>query len=59
MLIPVRPKNYRSIALAAIALATDPVVLMNRRRISDYSTLARPRARNCVTKNGSPAPTSV
>jgi hypothetical protein len=38
MLIPVRPKNYRSIALAAIALATDTIVLMNRRRISDYST---------------------
>jgi hypothetical protein len=36
--IPVLPKNYRRIALAAIALASDPVVLMNRQRITDYSS---------------------
>ena len=36
-LIPVRPKNYRQIALHAISLSADPVVLMNRRRIADFS----------------------
>ena len=36
--IPVRPKNYRRIAIAAIALASDPVVLMNHQRITDYWT---------------------
>jgi len=36
--IPVRPKNYRSIALAAIARSADPIVLMNGERVSDYST---------------------
>ena len=37
MLIPVLPKNYRRIALAAIAVAANPVVLMDRKRISDFS----------------------
>ena len=36
--IPVRAKNYRRIAIAAIALASDPVVLMNHERITDYSS---------------------
>jgi hypothetical protein len=35
--IPVRPKNYRRIALYAIEHATDPIVLMNGRRVSDFS----------------------
>lgn len=38
MLIPVLPKNYRRIALAAIALANEPIVLMNGKRVSDYSS---------------------
>jgi hypothetical protein len=38
MLIPVRPKNYRSIALAAIARSDDPIVFMDGRRVTDYST---------------------
>jgi hypothetical protein len=37
MLIPVLPKNYRSIALAGIALAKVPIVLMNGRPVSDFS----------------------
>jgi hypothetical protein len=36
-LIPVLPKNYRRIALAAIQRAVSPVVLMNRKRITDFS----------------------
>ena len=36
--LPVRPQNCRRIALAGIALASDPVVLMNHERITDYST---------------------
>ena len=36
-LIPVRPKNYRRIALYAISLSADPRVLMNRKRIFDFS----------------------
>lgn len=32
-----RPKNYRRIALAAIDVAEDPVVLMNNRQIKDFS----------------------
>src|SRR5256885_1722284 len=35
--IPVRPKNYRRIALYAIEHAAKPVVLMNRREVSDFS----------------------
>ena len=37
MLIPVLPKNYRSIALAAIAVAIDPIVFMNGERVSDFT----------------------
>lgn len=36
-LIPVLPKNYRRIALRAVAAAADPVVLMNRRSVDDLS----------------------
>ena len=35
--IPVRPKNYRRIALYAIQHATTPVVLMNGKRVDDFS----------------------
>jgi hypothetical protein len=35
--IPVLPKNYRRIALAAIERAADPVVLMNGKRVTDFS----------------------
>lgn len=38
-LIPVLPKNYRSIALYAIQRAAEPVVLMNRKRVEDFSEL--------------------
>jgi hypothetical protein len=36
-LIPVRPKNYRSVALYAIQVAQAPVVLVNRKPIVDFS----------------------
>jgi len=36
-MIAVRPKNYRAIALRAIEAAKVPVVLMNKRAISDFS----------------------
>ena len=36
-LIPVLPTNYRRIALAAIARAADPVVLMNGKPVTDFS----------------------
>lgn len=35
--VPVRPKNYRRIALYAISRAASPVVLMNRKRVEDFS----------------------
>jgi hypothetical protein len=35
--VPVRPKNYRQIALYAISRAASPVVLMNRKRVEDFS----------------------
>ncbi len=35
--IPVRPKNYRRIAIYAIEKAANPVVLMNGRRVNDFS----------------------
>jgi len=35
--VSVRPKNYRSIVLRAIAEAADPVVLANRQRILDFT----------------------
>ena len=36
-LIPVLPKNYRSIALYAIQRARDPVVFLDKKRIEDFS----------------------
>lgn len=36
-LIPVLPKNYRRIALYAIEYAAEPIVLVNRKRIEDFS----------------------
>jgi hypothetical protein len=36
-MIPVLPKNYRRIALQAIGVAASPVVLMNGKRIADFS----------------------
>jgi len=38
-LIPVLPKNYRSIALYAIENAAEPVVLIDRKRVEDFSEL--------------------
>jgi hypothetical protein len=35
--IPVLPKNYRSIALYAIESASEPVLLINRKREDDFS----------------------
>jgi len=35
--VPVRPKNYRQIALYAVSRAASPVVLMNRKRVEDFS----------------------
>src|SRR5207237_9079580 len=35
--IPVRPKNYRRIAIYAIENTVNPVVLMNRRRVNDFT----------------------
>ena len=35
--IPFLPKNYRRIALHAISVATQPVVLMDRKLILDFS----------------------
>lgn len=37
-LIPVLPKNYRSIAIHAIGVAAEPVVLMDRKRVQDFTT---------------------
>ncbi len=36
-MIPVLPKNYRRIALHAIGMAVSPVVLMDGKRIEDFS----------------------
>ncbi len=36
-LIPVRPKNYRSVAMYAIQAARTPVVFVNRKPITDFS----------------------
>lgn len=36
-LIPVLPKNYRRIALYAIECAATPVVLVDRKRVNDFS----------------------
>jgi len=36
-LIPVHPKNYRSVALYAIQVAKTPVVLVNRKPIVDFT----------------------
>ena len=35
--IPVLPKNYHSIALHAVSIAAEPVVLMNGKPVTDYS----------------------
>lgn len=36
-LIPVLPKNYRSICLRAIEIASEPMVLMDKKVVTDYS----------------------
>ena len=36
-LIPVLPTNYRRLALAAIAVAAEPIVLMDRALVTDLS----------------------
>ncbi len=39
--IAVRPKNYRRIALFAIRAAADPVVLMDRKRVKNFTISGR------------------
>jgi hypothetical protein len=49
--IPVLPKNYRSIALHAISVANNPVVLMDRKPIVDFSEhgpLTQRGIRSCI-----------
>lgn len=49
--IPVLPKNYRSIALHAIGIASAPVVLMNRKPVTDFSEqgpLTQQSIRSCI-----------
>lgn len=49
--IPVLPRNYRSIALHAISVATNPVVLMDRKPIVDFSErgpLTQRGIRSCI-----------
>jgi len=40
-MIPVLPKNYRSICLRAIKIASEPIVLMDKKAITDYSDQGR------------------
>lgn len=50
-LIPVLPKNYRSISLRAIELAGDPKVSMDNRTVTDFSQqgeLTQKGIRNCI-----------
>lgn len=50
-LIPVLPKNYRSIALHAISVAEDPVVLVDGERTTDFSEggpLTQRGIRSCI-----------
>ena len=50
-LIPVLPKNYRSICLRAIELAADPKVTMDKQAITDFSEqgkLTQKSIRNCI-----------
>ena len=36
-LISVIPKNYRAIALAAVEVASDPIVLLNKKKITNFT----------------------
>lgn len=50
-LIPVLPKNYRRIALHAISAAANPVVLINRKPVTDFSEqgpLTQHLIRSCI-----------
>jgi len=50
-LIPVLPKNYRSICLRAIEVATDPRVLLDNQLITDFSEqgkLTQKGIRSCI-----------
>jgi hypothetical protein len=50
-LIPVLPKNYRSICLRAIELASYPKVMMDKQAITDFpeqGKLTQEYIRNCV-----------
>lgn len=50
-LIPVLPKNYRSICLGAIEIASDPVVLMDKQVVTDFSdqgVLTQKGIRHCI-----------
>lgn len=50
-LIAVLPKNYRHIALHALSVAAEPVVLMDRRSVEDFSErgpLTQGGIRRCI-----------
>ena len=51
-LIPVLPKNYRSICLHAVEVASDPKVLMDNQAITDFSeqgNLTQKGLRGCIS----------
>jgi hypothetical protein len=50
-LIPVLPKSYRSICLRAIEIAVDPIVLMDKCVVTDFSEqgrLTQKGIRDCI-----------
>ena len=50
-LVPVLPKNYRHIALYAVSVAAAPLVLMDRRPVTDLSErgpLTQKGIRECI-----------
>ncbi len=55
-LIPVHPRNYRSIALHAISAVTNPVVIWDRKRIVAFLLLMSYLRLGCATEP--PAQTS-
>lgn len=40
-MIPVLPKNYRSICIQAVEVSSEPVVIMDKKVITDYSDQGR------------------
>lgn len=50
-LIPVLPKNYRSICLHAIEMASEPIVLLDKQVVTDFSeqgALTQKGIRGCI-----------